>query len=159
MTTKIYAQKELSFGHLQQVLKLLPDAIAEAGGSKGNEMLVAQGISSVAAGADSRFFSVLMDDDAVSGFMAGMLEIDIFLTRRIAREVFCYLRPSARNSDNRVVLLSAFESWALQQDADRIECIVPADETGEGTARTVESRGFGRASIVLHKRLMREARS
>lgn len=150
MSTKVFAQRDLSFGHLQAVLQVLPDAVAELGGGTSNPMLVAQGISSVASGTEYRFFAVLVVDDVIAGFMAGLLETDIFLSRRNAREVFFYLRPSARQPENRAALLEAFEAWGMSQKADRLECL--ADVSGEDRfAASAVSRGYARASVVLRK--------
>ncbi|MCA8017728.1 hypothetical protein [Burkholderia metallica] len=152
MSTKIFAQRDLSFGHLQGVLQLLPDAVAELGGGASNPMAVAQGISSVASGTEYRFFAVLVVDDVIAGFMAGILETDVFLARRNAREVFCYLRPSARQPENRSALLEAFEVWGMSQKADRLECVGDVASDDRYTA-VATSRGYARASVVLRKML------
>ncbi|MBN3777447.1 hypothetical protein G3O06_07765 [Burkholderia sp. Ac-20345] len=151
MTTKVFAQRDLSFAHLQSVLELLPDAVAEAGGGKSNPMLVAQGISAVASGTDHRFFAALTVDGVVGGFMAAVIETDIFLGVRTAREVFAWLRPSARNAENQAALLEAFEAWATAQKAERLECLAELGDAGERFAAAASSRGYARASTVLRK--------
>jgi hypothetical protein len=151
MSMKIFSQRELSFAHLEAVLKILPDAIAEIGGGKCNPMMVAQGISSVASGSDQRFFATLVIDGAVAGFAAGHMELDVFLAQRVAREVFAYLRPPARNSANRAALLEAFEAWATAQNAERIECLADANDAGDSFAAVAGTRGYKRAQMVLRK--------
>lgn len=155
MSTKVFAQRDLSFGHLQAVLQLLPDAVAEIGGGVCNPMLVAQGISAVATGTDHRFFAALVVDEQVVGFMAGLMEVDVFLALRTAREVFLHLRPSARTAENQLALIDAFDAWAASQNADRVECRADSSDAGERFAKLIASRGYQPATSMLRKILKR----
>ncbi|WP_429574791.1 hypothetical protein [Paraburkholderia sp. UCT70] len=131
---------------------MLPDAAAEAGGGNVNALLVAQGISSVAVGgASHRYFAALVVDDSVAGFMAAKVEDDVFVGRRVAREVFSYLRPSVRTQQSRGTLLDALEAWAKSNKADVVEYLVVGDESVDNGMPAAAERGYARAAIVLAK--------
>ena len=124
MVLIVSIQSNVSYAHVQEVMRLLPDAIAETGGGKPNYLLAAHGLTSAITGAAPyRFFCVTQVDECLVGFLAGLLESDAFTDRRTAREVFAYVRPSARVTDARAAMRAAFEAWAWEQRASRVQCV------------------------------------
>jgi hypothetical protein len=60
MTTQVQSQSDVTYAHVQEVMRLLPDAIAESNGGTPNFLLAAHGLTSATTGTTPfRFFCVV----------------------------------------------------------------------------------------------------
>ena len=146
----VLSQTSVSYDMVQQVLRLLPDAIAEAGSGTPNMKIAAYGLVSAATGAVAgRFVCVAVDSGNVVGFMAGLIETDAFVTRSTARDVFGYVRPSARATTAEAEMRDEFERWARSQKASHVQLAKAAGET-------MEKQGYIQSSVIWTKEISRD---
>lgn len=92
---------------------------------------------------------MLVGDGAVVGYFAAIVELDVFNNVAVAREIAEYLRPAVRTSLAGGKLTEAFEAWAKDRKAARLQCLIPTDVSAAA------DRGYVRAAVVMSKEVSR----
>ncbi|SIO50503.1 hypothetical protein SAMN05444172_2574 [Burkholderia sp. GAS332] len=153
MQTKIFQQQDVNFRQVQEVCRLLPDAIAEiAPGAAPDTVACMQGMASAITGAAPfRFLCVVEGDGEIRGFLAGVLETDAFTSLKVGRVIFQYVRPAYRQSGALAELVSSLEGWAKDGGARAIDFNSRAGAVGEQETKVLSDQGFERGGIVLRK--------
>jgi hypothetical protein len=147
-------QSSVSYAQVQDVARLLPDAVAQTfSGAVPNVLKAVHGMTGAVTGVASfAFFCVASLRGEVVGFMIGVLDSDVYTDRKHGRDVLTYVRPSARDTSAYQEMTTAFEQWARKQGAHEIRTLmhVGADSM---RAAAIESSGYRHAGTLLVKTL------
>ncbi|WP_227245508.1 hypothetical protein [Paraburkholderia caribensis] len=155
-TVQVRSLADVSYAQVQEVARLIPDAVADVcPGVAANVLKAVNGITGAVTGlVPSAFFCVALTDEEVAGFFGGVLESDVFSDRVFARDVLAWVRPSARGTTAYHDMVEAFEQWSVDKGAQEVRGILLTDqETNERIAHASERYGYQRAGIVLVKKV------
>jgi GNAT superfamily N-acetyltransferase len=115
---------------MQEVARLLPDAVAEmAPGVTPNMMKAIRFITGIATGTiPDWFFCIAESGGAVVGFLQGVIDSDAFSDRKYARDLYLWVKPDSRGTTVYQDMLSAFHLWAKDKGAVDVRITRPASD-------------------------------
>lgn len=149
----IYENTSVPYKYIEQVLKLMPDAVVEVFDNQPfNPVMAASLITSICSGqVKNGFFAVAVQDDNVVGFFGGFISNYVFSNVQFAQDVVVYVRPSARHIGVGAKLGMAFEAWAKENNAREIRVTLSNKQNQDYLLSAIEKRGYQQTSIVAHK--------
>ncbi|CAE6958594.1 hypothetical protein [Paraburkholderia domus] len=152
---KVQSQAHVSYAQVQEVARLIPDAVAEIfPGVTANVLKAVNGITGAVTGLiPGAFFCVAEVDGQIAGFLGGVLDGDVFSDRTFARDVLAWVRQSARGSTAYRDMVGAFEQWAVDKGAQEVRGTLLTDASSDRIATAAERYGYQRAGIVIVKKV------
>lgn len=152
---RVQSQARVSYAQVQDVARLLPDAVAETfDGVVPNVLKAVNGMTGAVTGVvPYAFFCVAEVNGETAGFLGGVLDTDVYSDRTFARDILAYVRPSARDSTAYRDMVAEFERWAADKGAQEVRGTLLADGSAERIADAAERYGYKRAGIVIVKRV------
>ena len=89
--------------------------------------------------------------DALVGMMAGVCHPMFFTRSRVAEDVVLYVTPSSRGSRAALLLMDAFEKWALSYDAKHIRINLSTGVNSVSAEKFLNKLGYNTVGAVVRK--------